>query len=485
MNWFAARTSFAMRRKAFEYAMDLAPTRRSSRITRLIRVGDGCAFPCLVLIPCVLVGVGPVVSARAAGESDRARRRTPVVEAYERVRDSVVNISCTQKVTVERWGMGAFGDIFPMPQQFSERSVGSGCVIHADGYIATNAHVIASGAQLSVSFADGTVYPARVIGRDLDRDLAVIKIEPKTPLTPIPLGRSDDLMIGEPTIAVGNPVGLQNTVTTGVLSALHRELNVAGRTVYRDVIQTDASINPGNSGGPLLNVLGELIGINTAIRSDAQNIGFAIPVDQLREMLPGILDGEKLNKVVIGVRIAGQDPPKVAEVREGTPAHKAGVERGDTVLAVDGRRVDRVVEYLVAMLNENAGSDVALKLEREGKIIEKRVSIVPMPKPDGVKLAKERLGLTIAAAADTVAAQMQWRDHGGVIVLKVDPRGPAARIGIRPGDLLITIGPYEIREVDDVGAILADAEQGDPVDVVFRGERGREIVEGRARLYAR
>lgn len=431
--------------------------------------------------------LAPIVcmAAVAAGPSDLARRRTPVVEAYERVRDSVVNISCTKKVTVERWGMGLFGDIFPMPHQFNEQSVGSGSLIHQDGYIATNAHVVASGAQLSVSFADGSSYPARVVGRDLDRDLAVIKIDPKKPLSPMPLGRSDDLMIGEQTIAVGNPVGLQNTVTTGVLSALHRELNVAGRTVYRDVLQTDASINPGNSGGPLLNILGELIGINTAIRSDAQNIGFAIPVDQLRQMLPAILDCEKLNKVIVGIRVDAQDPPKVVSLRDGTPAEKAGVRAGDMILAVNGKRIDRTVDYLVVMLDQKPGGDITLKLQRDGEMVEKRFPLVAMPKPDGLKLARERLGLTIAGAADEVAQQLQWRDHGGVIVLKVDPRGPAARIGVRPGDLLITIGPNEIRDVDDVGAILSEAEQGDPVDVVFRGERGRDIVEGRARLYAR
>ena len=183
-----------------------------------------------------------------AGEpAGRDLRRTPIVEAYERVRNSVVNISATERVRVERFGVDAFGGLFTYPTERSERSIGSGVVIHEDGYVATNAHVVSAGSQLLATFADGTAYRAHIIGRDTARDLAVIKIEPSNPLKPVVLGRSDDLLIGETTIAIGNPVGLQNTLTTGVISALNRELQVSDRVVYRDVIQTDASINPVNS----------------------------------------------------------------------------------------------------------------------------------------------------------------------------------------------------------------------------------------------
>ncbi len=196
-----------------------------------------------------------------ADDARRRMRRSPIVEAYENAKDSLVNLSATQRVVVDHWGMNRFGDVFRFPSERSESSVGSGFVIHEDGFIVTNAHVVSSGTELRVTFADGSEYDAHVVARDTERDLAVIKIEADVPLKPISLGRSHDLMIGEQTIAIGNPVGLQNTLTTGVISALHRELPIGGNVLYRDVIQTDASINPGNSGGPLLNADGEMIGM--------------------------------------------------------------------------------------------------------------------------------------------------------------------------------------------------------------------------------
>ena len=414
-----------------------------------------------------------------------ALRRTPVVEAYERVRDSVVNISAIEKVSVDHWRVKLFGDIFPFPTERSERSIGSGFVIHEDGYIVTNAHVVSAGAQLGVTLADGSEHEARVIGRDTNRDLAVIKIDPTSPLQPIPLGRSDDLMIGEQTIAVGNPVGLHNTVTVGVISALHRELSIGGRLIYHDVIQTDASINPGNSGGPLLNVLGELIGINTAIRGDAQNIGFAIPVDQLRQMLPDILDAEKLNKVQVGLRVAGIGPPRIVEVRNDSPAHRAGIETGDILRSVDGKPMTRTIDFYVEMLERREGDRVSLTLLRNGEPVETQLTLVPIPKPDGARLARKKLGISIANAADEVAKRFLVRRHGGVIVTVVEPDGPAARAGLQPGDLLITMGRFWLRDVDQVGALLTHAESGEPIDLSFRREVRRGLYEFEVRVYAR
>lgn len=415
-------------------------------------------------------------------------RRTPVVEAYERVRDSVVNISATEKLEVRRWGMNMFGDVFPVPQEFSNRSVGSGFVIHPDGYIATNAHVVSAGADLKAIFANGRSFDARIIGRDTPSDLAVIKIEPDQPLPPIALGRSDDLMIGEPTIAIGNPVGLQNTLTTGVVSALHRELRVGDRVVYHNVIQTDASINPGNSGGPLLNILGELIGINTAIRADAQNIGFAVPVDQLRAMLPDILDSEKLNDVQVGMKVGGPDPPQVIEVRAGSPADKAGIKPGDIVEAIDGTPVRRGVDLYVAMLDRGPNDVVHVRLQRDGARREVELALTAAPKPDGDRLAMEKLGLSVTNLKDKVAQRLGGRGPRGgpgVIVVGVDPRSPAAQSDMRPGDVLVSMGPYWLTDVNQVGTLLSNIGPGDPVDIGFRREYRGRLYDGEARLYAR
>lgn len=433
---------------------------------------------------CITLGLllAPLQADEAA---DRQKRRTPVVEAYERARDSVVNITGVGNVEVQRWGMNLFGEVFPMPTTRNQRSIGSGIIIHEDGYIVTNAHVVASGAQLGATLLDGSEHEARVIGRDNARDLAVIKIDPPSPLKPISMGHSNDIMIGEQAIAVGNPVGLHNTVTAGIISALHRELEVGGRVVYRDVIQTDASINPGNSGGALLNILGELIGINTAIRSDAQNIGFAIPVDQLREILPSVLDSEKLNKVVSGLRINGTDPPTVAEVREESPAAAAGLRVGDVISTVNAKRVDRVVDFLVTMLDLKAGATARLGVVRGGKTEEVRLALVAAPKPDGKKLAFDRLGLTVEDAREDVARRFSLRRAGGVIVMGVEPRSPADRAGVKPGDMLVLLGPYSLTGCDMLGQLLAKIGPGDAIEARLLRIFRTNLYEYEAVLYAR
>ena len=430
----------------------------------------------------IVLGVGPV---RADEAADRQKRRTPVVDAYERSRDSVVNITGIGNVEVQRWGLNLFGEVFPMPATRNQRSIGSGIIIHEDGYIVTNAHVVASGAQLGATLLDGSEHEARVIGRDNARDLAVIKIDPPSPLKPITMGHSEDIMIGEQAIAVGNPVGLHNTVTVGVISALHRELEVGGRVVYRDVIQTDASINPGNSGGALLNILGELIGINTAIRSDAQNIGFAIPVDQLREILPSVLDSEKLNKVVAGFHINGTDPPTIAEVREDSPAAAAGLRVGDVISTVNAKRVDRAVDFLVTMLDRKAGETARLGVVRGGKTQEIRLSLAEAPKPDGKRLAKERLGLTVEEAKEDVARRFLLRRAGGVIVMGVEPRSPADRAGVKPGDMLVSLGPYWLTDTDMLGQLLAQVGTGDGIEARLRRVLRSDLYEYEVVFYAR
>ena len=228
----------------------------------------------------------PAPPVAAAGVD--ARRRTPLVRVVEQVRDSIVNISASGRVNVP------YHDIFDLFFERQRRrtvfSVGSGFVIHESGYIVTNAHVVDASRDLRAAFANGEEYEATTLVSDRAHDLAILRIRPERPVVPIPMGRSDDLMPGESVIAIGNPLGYANTVTSGIVSALGRRIEFSPDLVYEDLIQTDAAINPGNSGGPLLNILGELVGINTAIKPGAENIGFAIPVDRLRALLPAMLD---------------------------------------------------------------------------------------------------------------------------------------------------------------------------------------------------
>lgn len=430
---------------------------------------------------------GLISSSGTFGEDDVARRtlrRTPVVEAYERARDSVVNISAVGTVEVQRFGVNIFGDLFPVPMTRQERSVGSGFVLHEDGYIGTNAHAVSAGAQLSVTLVDGTEYEARVIGRDITRDLAIIKIDPKTPLQPIRLGRSSDLMIGEQTIAVGNPVGLQNTVTTGVVSAINRELAVEGRVIYPDVIQTDASINPGNSGGPLLNILGEMIGVNTAIRTDVQNIGFAIPVDHLREILPKVLDCQTLKQKIVGMHVNG-DPVRVTEVISGSPADRAGVRAGDQLLEIDGRKVSNFLDFYVRILERNGNDSLPLRLSREGRTVAVTIEIKDVPQPDAQELALRRLGVRVSDVREDVARRFLLQRQGGVIVLAVEPGSPADQAGLKPGDLLVSIGPNWLQDVEQMGAVLSALRPTEPVQLGFRREHRGRLYDWEGRIYVR
>jgi serine protease Do len=417
---------------------------------------------------------GPKAQAAPAARG-KALRRTPVVQAVEQVRDAVVNISSTQIVRVSPWGR--FFELPPDLEQFlgpsaqKVQTAGSGFVLHPAGYIVTNAHVVEAARQPKITFADGKAYDARVLAVDADHDLAVLKVNPDHPLKAAVLGTSSDLMIGETAIAIGNPFGFQHTVTAGVVSAVGRTLRFQdprspqGIKEYTGLIQTDAAINPGNSGGPLLNILGEVIGINTAIRGDAQNISFAIPVDQLRKFLPGIMDVERINRVTLGVHFEGVGPARLTKVDPASPAEAAGLKIGDTIVAVDGRPVTQDIDFFVEMMEKKPGEDVTLTVLRDGK--RQRLVVQLGARPDGQQQAWAKLGMRLRDLSARQAARLGLQPGSGLLIYEVHESGPAYAAGIEPGDILVQIGQTPAKDLASVADVLDPVRTGDLVEAAI------------------
>jgi serine protease Do len=397
----------------------------------------------------IALAVGTLVgSARAAAPETDPIRRSAVVRAVERAGPAVVNISSDQ--IVERRGGSPFpfrGDplfdeffrdfMDPRPRREKRTSLGSGVLVRKDGTILTNEHVILRGSTIHVTLSDGREFEAKLVGADADSDLAVLRIDAgKLPW--IDMGRSDDLMIGETVIAIGNPFGLSHTVTTGVISATGRSLRGGDRT-YADFIQTDASINPGNSGGPLLNIQGELIGINTAIYGKAQGIGFAIPVARARRILGDLVSHGTVRRGWLGVDVQDLTPDLarhfgvergvvVAEIDAGSPAADSELERGDVLTRVDGQPVRSRDEFSELVDTRGPGETITLTRIREDRSQDVEIRLTEFPVKDADKVAWDRIGIRVA------------EDDGSLVVSGVRRGSPAGEVGIQRGDLLLGIG---------------------------------------------
>jgi Do/DeqQ family serine protease len=385
--------------------------------------------------------------------ADRAVRVTPVVTAVRAVAPAVVNITSAR--TVER--RSPLGPLFDddflrqfmepglpgAPRRQTQASLGSGVIIDGDkGLVLTNAHVIAGGTSIKARLLDGRVLDASLVGADPDFDVAVLRLAGKEKLPQAVMGDSGDIMIGETAIAIGNPFGYTNTVTTGVISAVGRSLRHEGGT-YSDLIQTDAAINPGNSGGPLVNLSGEVIGINLAIQAGAEGIGFAIPINKARRVVAQIVGEGRVTPAWLG--LAGQDlDPRLArlfeldrprgmlvtEVREASPAAKAGLRPGDLILGIGGADLEGKDQYLGVLRTSPVGEALALEVRRGQQSL--RLSATPeaFTEREAAEVARDRWGLTVQSG----------RGGRGMPATAVAPGSPAARLGIKPGDLLLQIG---------------------------------------------
>jgi serine protease Do len=405
-------------------------------------------------------------------------RVTPVVRAYRKARPAVVNISSQSIVTTGVFGDDLFDQIFPSPltRRVPVQSLGSGFVLHPSGYVVTNAHVVRRAQKVTVTLDGDVELPARIISADPAHDLAVLKVEPPAgkPLAYLPLGRSDDLMVGETVIAIGNPMGYANSVTTGVVSAVSRTLEFSRDVKYDGLIQTDAPINPGNSGGPLLNVNGELIGVNTAIRADAQNIGFAIPADAIADELLRLLDFERLNRVVFGASVTwkrGLDGTEVIvdQVRPGTPAD-GKLAKGDRLLAVGDVAVSHMPDFACAMLAATPADVLRFRLDRDGKSRMVELSLKAKPRPDGVALAEALWGVTLRPITPETARDFRLPTERGLVVTAVEKGGPADKLGVKVRDVLFQVGQLYVTDTDDLGMLLEDVKGGQVIRIgVLRG----------------
>ncbi len=417
-------------------------------------------------------------AALSLGASDL--RRSAIVRAVEKASPAVVNVNSDQAMSERSspfrglLGESFFDEFFrdflaPQPKGRSSTSLGSGVVIDKRGYVLTNQHVCQGASRIRVTLADQREFVAKLVGADPPSDLAVLRVETNEDLPVIPMGRSDDLMIGETVIAIGNPFGLSHTVTTGVISALNRSVRTELR-VYHDFIQTDAAINPGNSGGPLLNIDGELIGINTAIYQKAQGVGFAIPIDRAKRIVQDLIHYGEVLPAWIGLEVQdlddrlakafgveGKGGVLVTDVAHSGPAERAGIRKGDLITSLGQRPTTSKREFSRALSGYTATSDISIRYIREGRTREATVKAEALTAEQAMKEAEARLGLAVGPVTGALRRELGLSSDAGVVVLSVQPQGLAHRTGIRRGDLIRQVNDREIFTLQEYQKAMAAA----------------------------
>jgi len=429
---------------------------------------------------CLCVAVGCLAlagSVRAAGVSEE--RRTPIVRAIAGAKDSIVNIRGQKTISGADDPAAAAHDT---PHKVN--GMGTGIVIDERGYILTNFHVVEGVQKIDVTLSDGRQFTAERVSTDPAADLAVIKIAAPSKLAVIPVGTSSDLMLGETVIAIGNAYGYENTVTRGIVSALHRSVQVSDAQGYDDLIQVDAPINPGNSGGPLLNIDGQMIGVNVAVRAGAQCIGFAIPVDKAMSSAARLMSVERLDNNWHGV--VAKDAPGaqpglvVGSIEKESPAADTGLKPGDVVTAVDKQEVDRPLDFERAMLGHKAGDELPLTVRRDDQDVKLTLKLAALPQHStaGADLAWDVLGLHLAPVSAQEFKQYQSKYRGGLSVTEVRPDSPAAKQGLRHGDVLVGMHIWETINMDNVNYILTRADLSDLEPMKFYILRNNETLYG-------
>lgn len=420
------------------------------------------------------IALAAIVPALATPQE--AERRTPVVMAIEKVAPAVVNVQSRQRV-MQRHGM--FPGLFSQPEQRSgevqELELGAGVIVHADGIVITNEHVIHGAAEPQVTLSDGRKFKATLINSSLESDLALLKIEAPGPFPAATFADSSKLLIGETTIALGNPLGLGSSATAGILSAVNRKVEFEGKPVFTDFLQTSADINPGNSGGPLLDVTGRIIGINTAIDRRGQSIGFAIPANRVREVMEELASPELVNAVSLGLECEMRSGALlVKKVSKDGPAAKSGAAAGARIVEVAGRKVATLFDLNVSLLRVQAGEAVTLTME--GKSGRKTVEL--MAAAVQRRFGKQVLGMEVADMSPTLARVLSVQVPDGTpVVARVQEGSQAHRLALAAGDVLVSIGRVTVRNTAQVLSAIEHYAKSDE-GVRVRVWRAGRILEG-------
>jgi S1-C subfamily serine protease len=423
-----------------------------------------------------------------ASAADPFLRRTATVRVVERVGPAVVNIT-TERLQAQASPftsnrppeLGPLSDEFFRhffePDQRRVQSLGSGVIFDRAGHVLTNEHVIARAERVSVTLADGREFEAELVGADPNNDLAVLRIVTEESLPFAPPGDSSDLMVGEPVIAIGNPFGLSNTVTTGVISALDRSVNAPGSFGFHGLLQTDAAINPGNSGGPLLNAEGELIAINVMVHGRAEGIGFAIPIEVARRVIRELLLYGEVHPVWLGLEFQDLEPalrevmalPRgvggvlINRLHPHSPASRAGIRRGDLVTGLDGRTIRDAGQLFEMLEGMTSGQVRIFELYRDGRFRKASVTAEELPQEMVDSIASRRLGLELALSEKT----------GSFRITAVAPDSAAARLGLRVGDHLLRMNGVTLASREDLRRAVARLRSAARALIVVQRGAGR------------
>jgi serine protease Do len=427
-----------------------------------------------------------------------------VAEVADVLTPTVVHIDVTGTVTQKApgfpYGNDPFFRYFFGPPQETERQIpvqalGSGVIISKDGYIITNNHVVENADTIIVELYDGTTHEAELVGRDPSTDLAVIKIKPTEDMKYALLGDSDRCRVGEWVVAIGSPRGLDWTVTAGIVSAKNRtNIGVLGPTGYEDFIQTDAAINPGNSGGPLINLRGEVIGINSLIVSasrGSEGLGFSIPSNMVKAISGSLIKYGKVVRGYLGVNIQDVTPEIakslklgksfkgviIADVLPDGPAAVAGIEQGDIVLEYSGEKVENVSQLRNIVADTRPGSQVKVKILRSKKELELTVKIGELggeQQQASAKGNRDILGLTVEKVTPEIAKNIGLRKATGVIITGVEPGSAAANAGLEEGDIIFRVGSSPVNDLREFSSLVKDAtKEGEVLFLVRDGKNGR------------